>query len=109
MTKEETPKPKRGRRSKAEIQHEFDILAKEESDAMAFTTPKAKEIIRLQEQEFIESVKDIASDEIVRKFADLNIEITKTLSSLSEKIVSEIETLAKLRQIVELEKHEISR
>ena len=109
MAKEDAQKPKRGRRSKAEIQQEFNLLAKEESEAMSFTNPKVKEVIRLQEQELIESVKDISSDEMIRKFADLNIEISKTLSLLSEKIVGEVETLAKLRQAVELEKQEIER
>lgn len=108
MVKED-PKPKRGRRTKAEIQQEFDLLAKDESTAMSYTSPKAQEMVRLKEQELIESVKDISSEEMIRKFADLNIEISKTLSSLSEKIVKEVETLAKLRQAVELEKQEIER
>jgi colicin import membrane protein len=109
MAKEDLQKPKRTRRSKAEIQQEFDLLAKEEIETMSLTTPKAKEVVRFQEQELIESVKDISSDETIRKFADLNIEISKTLSSLSEKIVREAETLAKLRQAVEIEKKELEK
>jgi len=66
-------------------------------------------LIRLQEQELVDSVKDISSDEVIRKFADLNIEISKTLTSLSEKIVGEIQLLAKLHQAAELEKKEIER
>lgn len=66
-------------------------------------------MIRLQEQELVDSVKDISSDEVIRKFADLNIEISKTLTSLSEKIVGEIQLLAKLHQAAELEKKEIER
>ncbi|MGZ3632843.1 MAG: hypothetical protein ACXWM7_00755 [Parachlamydiaceae bacterium] len=55
------------------------------------------------------SVQDISSDEIIRKFADLNIEISKTLGSLSDKLVTEIKYLTKLRQVAELEKNEIER
>lgn len=109
MPKEEAPKLKRGRRSKAEIEQEFNLLVEEENETSKYATPKAKELNRLQEQELINSVKDLSSDEMIRKFADLNIEISKTLSSLSEKIVSEIQTLANLRQAAELEKQEIER
>jgi hypothetical protein len=107
MAKEETSKPKRGRRSKAEIEQEFNLLAEEESGK--YTSAKDRELIQLQEQELINSVKDFSSEEMIRKFADLNIEISKTLSSLSEKIVQEIQTLAKLRQAVELEKQAMER
>lgn len=109
MVKEDAPKPKRGRRTKAEIEQEFLRLAEEENEAIAYTSPKAKDLIRHQEQELLDSVKDISTDEVIRKFAELNISITKTLSSLSEKIVSEIDLLTKIRQAVDIEKQEIER
>lgn len=105
----ESPKPKRGRRTKAEIEQEFNFIAQEETEALKFTTSKAKEIDHLQEEEILEAVKGLTSEVMIRKFADLNIEISKTLSSLSEKIVSEIQILSNLRQAVEVEKREIER
>jgi colicin import membrane protein len=105
MAKEEV-KPKRGRRTKAEVQQEFDLFSNEESK---HNNPKAEELARLQQQELIDSVKDLSSEEMIHKFADLNIEVTKTLGSLSEKIVCEIQLLGKLRQAVELEKQELER
>lgn len=46
MTKEEPPKPKRGRRSKAEIQQEFELLVKESSESKPYVNPKEEEMIR---------------------------------------------------------------
>lgn len=108
MTKEESPKPKRGRRSKAEIQQEFERLASIECEK-TYLNPKEEELIRSQEQDLISSVQDVSSEEIIRKFADLNIEISKTIGALSDKLVTEINYLTKLRQVVELEKKEIER
>jgi colicin import membrane protein len=104
-----TPKPKRGRRSKVEIQQEFDILTQAESSEKTYSNPKEEELLRSQEQDLISSVKNVSSDEIIRKFADLNIEISKTIGSLSDKLVTEINYLTKLRQVAELEKKEIER
>jgi len=109
MAKEESPKPKRGRRSKAEIQQEFDLLARAECSEKTYSNPKEEELIRSQEQDLINSVQSVSSDEIIRKFADLNIEISKTIGFLSDKLVTEINYLNKLRQVAELEKKEIER
>ncbi len=109
MAKDESAKPKRGRRSKAEIQEEFDLMVEAENNSKAFTNTKEEELIRHQEKELINSVQDFSTDEIVRKFANLNIEISKTLGSLSDKLISEIDYLAKLRKVAELEKNEIER
>lgn len=108
MAKEESPKPKRGRRSKAEVQQEYDLLARECSEN-TYSNPKEEELVRCQEQDLINTVQNVSSDEIIRKFADLNIEISKTIGSLSDKIVTEINYLTKLRQVAELEKKEIER
>lgn len=107
--KEASPKPKRGRRSKAEIQQEFDILVEAESTEKSYSNPKEEELLRNQEKDLISSVQNVSSDEIIRKFADLNIEISKTIGILSDKLVTEIDYLTKLRQVAELEKKEIER
>lgn len=109
MAKEESPKPKRGRRSKAEIQQEFDVLANAVNSEKSYSNSKEEEHLHKQEQDLISSVQNVTSDEIIRKFADLNIEISKTIGSLSEKLVNEINYLTKLRQVAELEKNEIER
>jgi len=109
MAKDESPKPKRGRRSKAEIQEEFDTLVAAESNSKNYTNAKEEELMRHQEKDLINSVQDFSVDEIIRKFANLNIEVSKTLSSLSDKLISEIDYLTKLKKITELEKNEIER
>jgi len=107
--KEEAQKPKRGRRSKAEVQQEFELLAQSECHEKTYSSPKEDELLRRQEQELISSIQHISADEIIRKFADLNIEVSKTIGALSEKLVAEINSLTKLRQVADLEKKEIER
>lgn len=98
--------PKRGRRSKAEIQEEFEGIVEEERQSSS--SAKESALLSAQEKELIDSVKDVSSEEMVRKFADLQIEIAKMLGNLSEKIVGEIQNLIKIREVIALEKKELS-
>ena len=109
MAKEETSKPKRGRRAKVEVEEEFDVLLKEETKTKSYSNPKLEELARQQEQDLRNSTCNISAEETIRKFTDLNIEISKTLNSLSDKLVTEINYLNKLRQVAGLEKNEIER
>jgi hypothetical protein len=107
MAKEELTPKKRGRKSKAEVQQDLEqILSEESTDKVS---SKVEALARMQDLELIDSVKDLSSEEMIRKFADLNIEISKILSALSDKIVQEIQQLGKVRQVVDLEKKEIER
>jgi hypothetical protein len=98
--------PKRGRRSKAEIQEEFEGIVEEERQSSS--SVKESALLSAHEKELIDSVKDVSSEEMVRKFADLQIEIAKMLGNLSEKIVGEIQNLIKIREVISLEKKELS-
>ena len=109
MAKQDISKPRRGRRAKAEVEEEFDILLKEETKIKGYSNPKLEELVRQQEQELRNSTCNISSEDTIRKFTDLNIEISRTLSSLSDKLVTEINYLNKLRQAADLEKGEIER
>jgi hypothetical protein len=103
-----TTAPKRTRRTKAEIEQEFEAL-QEEAAATASTNSKQNEFTRLHEQEIREAVNEVGVDNIAQKLSNLNLEISRTLSQLSEKMVSEVNFLAKLREAVDLEKQELER
>jgi tetratricopeptide (TPR) repeat protein len=104
-----TPKPRasRTRRTKAEIQEEFESIREEVSETNAYVSSKEDEILKQKESQVCESVKDVAMEGILRKFADLGGDISKTLTSLSEKIISEVNLLSNLRQAVSIEAREL--
>lgn len=102
MAENTTSKPKRGRRPKADIQLEFEKILHETENENPVSA-KIDEMIRRQNQETIDSVKELQTDDVIRKFADFSIDVTKTLGSLSEKIVKEVQTLAQIRQAIILE------
>lgn len=103
------PKTTRTMRSKAEVQEEFETIKEEISEASSYSSSKADEVLKQREAEICESVKDLAVDGILRKFADLNGDISKTLSTLSEKMISEVNLLSNLRQAVAIETRELEK
>lgn len=102
-------KTTRGRKNKAEVQEEFDLLKEEVSEAKSSSNAKMEEILRQKEEEIRESVKDLTIDGILRKFAELNGDVSQTLSSLSEKMIFEVKLLTDLRQSVAIERKELER
>lgn len=103
------PKTTRTKRAKAEVQEEFETIKEEVSEASSYSSSKADEVLKQREAEICESVKDLAIDGILRKFADLNGDISKTLSTLSEKMISEVNLLSNLRQAVAIETRELEK
>jgi len=102
------PKTTRGRRAKGEVQEEFETIKEEVAEAHDYDY-KADEVLNQREAEICESVKDIAMEGILRKFADLNGEISKTLSALSERMIAEANVLSNLRQAVAIETRELEK
>lgn len=103
------PKVKRTRRTKTEIQEEFEKISKEEQESLDSLNSKLDDMIKEQSRELMESVKDLNAEDIVRKFAELNIDISKNLTLLSEKMVQEVNMLAKVRQAIQLSKSELEK
>lgn len=100
--------PKRTRRTKAEIEQEFEALQEEAANSIPISS-KQDEFTRLHEQEIREVVNEVGVDNIAQKLSNLNLEISRTLSQLSEKMIVEVNFLAKLREAVDLEKQELER
>ena len=108
MAKATTTTPKRTRRNKAEVQQEFEAIQQEANDSVAIS-PKQSEFTKLHEQEIRETVNEVGIDSVAQKISNLNIEISKTLSDLSEKMMTEVNLLAKVREAIHLEKQELDR
>jgi myosin heavy subunit len=108
MAKATTTTPKRTRRTKAEVQQEFEAIQQEANDSVAIS-PKQSEFTKLHEQEIREAVNEVGIDSVAQKISNLNVEISKTLSDLSEKMMTEVNLLAKVREAIHLEKQELDR
>lgn len=108
MAKDSTTAPKRTRRTKAEIQQEFETI-QQEINVPIMTNTKQNEFREQHEQEIREAVNEVGIDNVAQKISGLNVEISKTLSDLSEKMIAEVNLLAKLREAVQLEKQELER
>jgi hypothetical protein len=81
---ETTAAPKRTRRTKAEIEQEFEALQEEVANSVPISS-KQDEFTRLHEQEIREIVNEIGIDNIAQKLSNLNLEISRAFSQLSEK------------------------
>ena len=106
MARVTASKPKR---SKGEVEREFSRIAQEASEEKESASPKAEEILRLREIETRKAVEEISVDSVVQKISGLGLEISKSLATLSEKLVHEVERLTSTRDAVSLETRELER
>ncbi|MBI4370609.1 MAG: hypothetical protein HY547_10325 [Elusimicrobia bacterium] len=103
------PLSNRAKKSKAEIQEEFDKIKEQlEQDKLEFN-PKAEKLAQQWEAGVKESLKEITPEGIVQNIASLGVEISKALSELSSKLVSETNLLNSLKEAVSLEKNELDK
>jgi colicin import membrane protein len=95
--------------TRAESDKEFENLDREEEKNRAVSNPKAEEMERLRNQEIWQAVEGISVDAVVQKISGMGLEISKSLSELSGKLVSEVEKLTTIREAVSLEQRELER
>jgi len=103
------PSPSRARKSKAEVQEEFEKIKTEVAEEKVESSPKAEELLKRAEAEVKETVKAVTVQSIAQKMAELGVEVPKALSELSAKMVAEAELLASLQEASSLERKEIER
>jgi colicin import membrane protein len=108
MAKTPTTASKRTRRTKAETQQEFEAIQQEALDSVAKSS-KQNEFTKLHEEEIRAAFSEVNVDGIAQKVSHLSLEISRTLSNLSEKMIAEVNFLAKLREGVQLENQELER
>jgi len=99
----------RTRRSKVEVEREFEKIASDVEKSRETANPKSEEQSRLHEQEVREAVEGISVDGVVQRISSMGLEISKALTELSAKLVSEAERLTTIREAVALEARELER
>jgi colicin import membrane protein len=101
--------PNRKKLTRAETDKEFDNLVREDEKARAVSNPKTEELDRLRNQEIRQAVESVSVDAVVQKISGMGLEISKSLSELSGKLVAEVEKLTTIREAVSLEQRELER
>jgi DNA repair exonuclease SbcCD ATPase subunit len=99
----------RPKRSKAEVEEEFAEIREEVTAAREASSAKAEEQLTLREAEVRQAVSGLSMEGVVEKISGLGLEVSKSLSDLSEKLVQEVNRLAAVREAVALEQKEIER
>ncbi|MFH0940206.1 MAG: hypothetical protein V1899_13140 [Planctomycetota bacterium] len=101
--------PSRTKKSKAEVLEEFEKIKEQAVEEKIESSPKTEELFKHAESEIKEVVKGVTIESIVQKMAELSVEMPKTFSELSAKMVAEATLLASLREAAALERKEIER
>ena len=99
----------RPKRSKAEIDREFEEIREDVAEAQEGATPKAQEQLRLRETETRQAVEGVSVSAVVGRISGLGLDVSKSLSGLSEQLVQEVNRLEAVREAVALEQKEIER
>ena len=101
--------PSRSQRSKAEVQQEFGAIRQETEATRESLSPKSIESEQRHAAEVRQAVESVSVDLVAQRIAALNGEVSHTLFDLSEKLTAEVELLARVRDAVQLERHELER
>ncbi len=101
--------PSRKKTTKAEVEKEFEGMVREEQVKRAASNPKTEELDRLRDQEIRQAVEGLSVDGVIQKISGIGLEISRSLSDLSGKLVSEVEKLTTIREAVALEQKELER
>ena len=101
--------PVRARKSKPEIQQEFEDIQEELAASRETADSRAEETARAREAEIRHAVEPVTVESVVRETSGLGLEISKALSEISAKLVEEVNLLASVREAVALERKELER
>jgi colicin import membrane protein len=101
--------PSRARRSKADVQSEFNQIRENRAEEQQERTPKDQELARLREQEIQELTQNITTESVVQRLGTLELEVAKAISGLSSRLLTESKLLQTLREAVALEQAQIER
>jgi len=101
--------PVRAKRTKTEIQREFDQIQEESADARESSDPKIEEAARRHETEVRQIVEGVTVESVVQRISGLGLDISKALSGVSGRLTEEVQLLASVREAVEIERKELDR
>jgi len=101
--------PSRMRKSKAEVHQEFENIREEVASLRENTDAKTAATARLREAEVRQAIEGVTVENVVQRISGLGLEISKSLSDVSAKLVEEVNVLASVRDAVALERKELER
>jgi colicin import membrane protein len=99
--------PLRGKRTKAEVQKEFEEIQDQVEDAREMADEKSEQIARLREADVRQAAGLITIESVVQKTSELGLEIGKGLAGISEQLTEQVRLLATVREAVLLERKEL--
>jgi colicin import membrane protein len=101
--------PVRAKRSRAEVQQEFEDIREQAEAARETADPKADEAARTRETEVRQLVEGVSVETVVQRISGLGLEVSKALADVSGKLTQEVQLLASVRDAVALERKELER
>jgi colicin import membrane protein len=101
--------PVRTRKSKSEVQQEFEDIRDEAEAARESTDAKTREAALIRETEVRQAVDGVTVETVVQRISGLGLDISKSLSGISAKLIEEVNLLAGTREAVALERKELER
>ncbi|MGH9627619.1 MAG: hypothetical protein ACRD7E_04675 [Bryobacteraceae bacterium] len=107
-TKKAAPPP-RAKKSKAEVQQEFETIREDIAAQREASDPKREETMRLSEAGLREAVDGVSVEGVAHRISGLGFEVSKSLAELSGRLTREVDLLESVRSAVELERKELSR
>ena len=99
----------RAKRSKVEVEQEFSQLADSFANEKDISSPKMSAAEQMHESDVRAAVSEITVEVISKKLSELSLEISRTFSGLSEKMIGEVDQLRSLKEAVALESKEMKR
>jgi len=101
--------PARMRKSKAEVHEEFEDIREEVEASRENVDAKTEEVARIRETEVRRGLEDVTVENVVQRISGLGLEVSKSLSGISAKLVEEVNLLASVREAVALERKDLER
>ena len=99
----------RSRRTRAEVQQEFETIRKEAAAERETADARAREVAILHNAEVQQAVADVTVDAVVNDVSALGLRVSKALNDVSVQLVAEVERLTRVREAVEIEQRELQR
>ena len=108
MAKAEKKAPARARRSKVEVQREFEAL-QEEAETREAVEAKVQALQATREAEVRAEVAEVGVESVVQRIAGLGLDVSRALGDVAEKLTAEVQLLGSLREAVAMERRELER
>ncbi|MBX7116072.1 MAG: hypothetical protein K1X64_17210 [Myxococcaceae bacterium] len=106
MAKTATPK---ARRTKSEIQNEFEKITEESLQRTEAADAKSDAAASFHEAEIRASTATVTVEAVAQRISSLNVDISKALNEVTTQLTAEVRQLLQLKEAVALERKELER